>query len=145
MNDPEFRKLLDHFHLSWKGYRKVRKGVKKRLVQHMVTLDCRSLEEYLGRLDREPRARARAELLLGVSISRFFRDRGVWEVLGKKMVPLVTGSRVERVKVWSAGCASGEEAYSFRIMWDILEKRHGCCRGLEIWGRDGSDHPQRRQ
>jgi len=38
MNDEQFRQLLDYFQYSWAGYRKVRKGVKKRISRHMQGL-----------------------------------------------------------------------------------------------------------
>jgi hypothetical protein len=37
MDDDAFRRLLDHLSLSWNGYRKVRKGVKKRLRNNLLT------------------------------------------------------------------------------------------------------------
>jgi chemotaxis protein methyltransferase CheR len=47
-----------------------------------------------------------------VTISRLFRERAVFEVLGKRVLPDLAASadRGQRdIRVWSAGCASGEE------------------------------------
>jgi chemotaxis protein methyltransferase CheR len=41
MDDAQFKQLLALFNRSWKGYRKIRKGVKKRIGRHMQSLGCR--------------------------------------------------------------------------------------------------------
>ena len=43
MQDSAFLKLLDYLGLSWSGYRKVRRGVKKRVARHMGQCGCRTL------------------------------------------------------------------------------------------------------
>ncbi len=57
-----------------------------------------------------------------ITISRFFRDRGVFEILRTRVFPEVA-ARARRegrgVCIWSAGCASGEEPYTVRILWDL--------------------------
>jgi chemotaxis protein methyltransferase CheR len=58
--------------------------------------------------------------LTHISISRFFRDRKAWEELGEKILPslaLQAGLEKRPFRCWSAGCASGEEPYSFAILW----------------------------
>jgi chemotaxis methyl-accepting protein methylase len=123
MDDDHFRILLEYLNYSWSGYRKVRKGVKKRIQRHMQQLNCRSVTDYLKILDHGPDRRHECELLMSVSISRFFRDRRLWELLENNWLPgLVTGHS-KLFKVWSAGCACGEEVYSFKIIWDRLGKR----------------------
>ncbi|MEW6112375.1 MAG: hypothetical protein AB1664_09630, partial [Thermodesulfobacteriota bacterium] len=79
MTDDEFRQILDHFRLSWHGYRKVRKGVKKRLAKHMHELQCKTGEAYLDKVTHDPDVKKHAEALLTVTISRFLRDRRLWE------------------------------------------------------------------
>jgi chemotaxis methyl-accepting protein methylase len=119
--DDSFRQLLDFFDLSWSGYRKVRRGVKKRIFRHMQQLDCRHVADYLDRLKSDRQCRIRCEQLLTVSISRFFRDRQLWETLESKLLPEMAARFTKRLTVWSAGCASGEEAYSVKILWTRLK------------------------
>jgi chemotaxis protein methyltransferase CheR len=83
MDDASFHQILDHFNLSWKGYRKVRKGVKKRLSQHMQELGCVSVGEYMAAVSRAPEIENECRMHLTVSISRFFRDSRLWESLEK--------------------------------------------------------------
>lgn len=124
MDDRQFRQLLNRFGLSWRGYRKVRKGVKKRIRRHMQELGCHNFEGYLLALDRDKELRSQCERLMTVSISRFFRDRGLWETLENQILPDIVERNRERVKVWFAGCACGEEVFSFTILWDRLKDRY---------------------
>jgi chemotaxis protein methyltransferase CheR len=77
MRDDQFREILRVFGLSWDGYRRVRRGVKKHLRAHMVTLGSRSVTEYLDRLEGDGEAREKAERLMTVSKIRFFRVNGL--------------------------------------------------------------------
>ena len=140
MDDDQFRQLLAHFDLSWKGYRKVRKGVKKRIRRHMRGLDCHEINAYLESLAGSSAARRECELLLTVPISRFFRDRRLWEILEEIWVPEMIAAHPRRINVWSAGCASGEEPYSFRMIWHQMQRRIGSLPKLRLLATDR--HPQ---
>jgi len=120
MDDHQFRKLLDWFGYSWTGYRKVRKGVKKRIVRHMQALDCPRLDGYLELLASDGNALEECRRRMTVSISRFFRDRQLWQGLQDRILPGLLGPPRDFLKVWSAGCACGEEVYSFMIVWDCM-------------------------
>ena len=139
MDDDQFKLLLQFFNRSWKGYRKVRKGVKKRVTRHMQTLKCGRIEDYLQRLASDEEARDACNRLLTVSISRFFRDRRVWEILKNEILPELAGSRKKRIRLWSAGCARGEEAYSLRIAWEELRRERRALPRLEILATDIRD------
>jgi len=76
--------------------------------------------EYLLELDNSGTVRNQCERLMTVSISRFFRDKGMWETLRKEILPGLLKTHVEKISIWSAGCASGEEVYSLKILWDTL-------------------------
>lgn len=136
VDDHQFRRLLDGLGLSWAGYYKVGKGVKKRIVRHMQQLGCRSVDDYLMRVARDPELERECRRLMTVSISRFFRDRPVWEALETSILPDLIAGGARSIKVWSAGCARGEEAYSFIIIWDILAPRFDKMPELEMWATD---------
>jgi chemotaxis protein methyltransferase CheR len=136
MDDDQFRQLLDRFGLSWRGYRKVRKGVKKRIRRHMKALGCPDFEAYLLAMDRDKALKAECEVLMTVSISRFFRDRALWETLENEILPEIIRRNRERVKFWFAGCACGEEVFSFAILWDRLKDRFQVLPELEVLATD---------
>jgi len=136
MDDVAFRLLLDRLNLDWEGYRKVRKGVKKRIRRHMRALDCRTLPEYLEVLDQKPVERTECDRRMTVSISRFFRDRAMWTALQERLLPGLIDRFPDKLNVWSAGCACGEEAYSFAIIWALLKRQVGCLPALELMATD---------
>ena len=123
MDDDQFRQLLDYFHYSWAGYRKVRKGVKKWISRHMQQLRCPNIESYLNLIERNDQERQECERRMTVSISRFFRDRKLWLDLENEILPQLLEAEKEKLKVWSAGCARGEEVYSFMMVWERLKIR----------------------
>ena len=138
MHDEQFREILSFFGLSWAGYRRVRRGVKKRLRAHMLALECRNLKEYLQRLETDKEERRKGERFMDVSISRFFRDMGLWQALEGEVLPGMTLGADEGIRVWSAGCACGEEAYSLRIVWQTLHNRFDRLPELELWATDAN-------
>ena len=136
MDDDQFRRLLNRFGLSWKGYRRVRKGVKKRIRRHMKALGYPDFEAYLLAMDHDKAVRAECEVLMTVSISRFFRDRALWETLENQTLPEIIHRHRERVKLWFAGCACGEEVFSFTILWDRLKDRFQVLPELKVLATD---------
>jgi chemotaxis protein methyltransferase CheR len=122
MNDQQFRQLLNRYEFSWTGYRKVRKGVKKRIHRYMTSIQSKSLADFLDELDKNDEIRHQCELLMTVSISRFFRDREFWGGFKDRILPEFMNVGRKQIKFWSAGCACGEEVYSFKIIWDLLSR-----------------------
>lgn len=140
MDDRSFRIILKFFELSWPGYRRVRKGVKKRLVRHMRECGSRSVSEYLGLLVENPAEMKTAQRLLTVSISRFSRDPEMWEALeaclASSWAGAEKGASIRPFRVWSAGCSCGEEIYSLKILWMRLERRLPNLPPLVVWAGD---------
>jgi chemotaxis protein methyltransferase CheR len=136
MDDKQFRQLLNHFCYSWNGYRRVRKGVKRRIGQHMHQLKCRSIEEYLRRVDSDWGLRRQFTSLMSVSVSRFFRDRALWKILEEHIVPEIVRKNREKARFLSIGCACGEEVYSFRIVWDLVHARLGSMPEVDLLATD---------
>jgi chemotaxis protein methyltransferase CheR len=116
LDDNDFRLLLNHLDRPWSGFRKVRKGVKKRLRRHLTQLSCTSIQDYIYRIDQEPAVWKQCQDRLAVTISRFFRDRQLWDHLHQQILPDLYRRFPERLTAWSAGCASGEEPYSLAMV-----------------------------
>jgi chemotaxis protein methyltransferase CheR len=98
----------------WAGYRKVRRQVCRRVDRRAAELGLGSLDSYRDLLERDRGEWQVLDGLMNVTISRFNRDRGVFEFLRSEV--LRPGMRV-----WSAGCASGEEPYTLALLCDGLE------------------------
>lgn len=88
----------------------------------MQEIGSQTIEDYTQTIERSQEIRLQFVCLMAVSISRFFRDRQLWQSLQARILPVLAG-RAETVRVWSAGCASGEEPYTFRIVWEEMKKR----------------------
>jgi chemotaxis protein methyltransferase CheR len=108
--------------LRWAGFRKVRGQVCKRLKRRMSELRLADFAAYRARLEADPTEWQAFDECCHITISRFFRDRGVFEALRQRVLPEIAACvRRERreARAWSAGCASGEEPYSVKILWDL--------------------------
>jgi chemotaxis protein methyltransferase CheR len=136
MRESEFAAMIERFALSPEGYRKVRKGVQKRIVRHMQELRCPTMKAYLERLETDGDAERDARRLMDVSISRFFRDGPLWRILEEEILPSLIANQTGGLRVWSAGCALGQEAYSFRILWALLAEKTGHVSPLDLRATD---------
>lgn len=136
LGDEEFRELLAYFNRPWKGFRKVRKGVMKRLRHHMAALHCVSLAEYIEAIERSEKEYQRCQDCLRVTISRFFRDRDVWYSLRDRILPKLLRESPQGLRVWSGGCSCGEEPYSLAIILSMLETPAD----IEILATDADSH-----
>ncbi len=94
--------------------------VERRLAARMRTLDVRTYRQYADLLESDPDEFAKMLDTLTINVTDFFRDGVMWESLRNNVLPsLVEAKRAGRnrtIRLWSAGCATGEEAYSLAMM-----------------------------
>lgn len=117
---------LPQLELRWAGYRKVRRQVCKRLRKRMDDLDIADFAGYRARLAADPAEWRVLDECCHITISRFFRDRGVFEALRRRVLPDIAARAKDEqraARIWCAGCASGEEAYTLKILWDLEVKK----------------------
>jgi chemotaxis protein methyltransferase CheR len=114
---------LPRLRFRWPGFRKVRRQVRKRIERRLGQLGLAEIGAYRIYLDAHP---AEWDLLDGycrITISRFYRDRGVFDYLGDEILPELARTAIRRgrdeVRCLSAGCASGEEAYTVLILAEV--------------------------
>ncbi len=136
MDEIDFRLILERFDLSPKGYRRVRKGVQKRIVRHMAVLGCPTAADYLKWLDGDAKLYNEARRHMDVSISRFFRDGPLWRTLEEEIVPSLITEHPGGLRVWSAGCALGQEVYSVAMLRAVLSGKRDAMPPLELWATD---------
>jgi chemotaxis protein methyltransferase CheR len=113
---------LPRLDMRWTGFRKVRGQVCKRVKRRIHDLELDGFAAYRARLEVEPQEWRVLDECCHITISRFFRDRGVFEVLRLRVLPDIAiraGQEGREARCWSAGCAAGEEPYTLRIIWDI--------------------------
>lgn len=109
--------------LRWAGFRKVRGTVCKRLRRRLRALDLNDLDEYRARLETDAREWQQLDALCRIPISRFYRDKALFAALAARLMPRLAAdcadARRSALRCWSAGCASGEEPYSLRLVWHM--------------------------
>lgn len=117
------RWALPLLHMRWSGFRKVRKQVCRRIRRRAGELGLPDLAAYHAYLERHPQEWGSLDEACRVTISRFFRDRKVFECLAAGVLPDLTraarnGGR-QSLHGLSIGCASGEEVYSLALLWRL--------------------------
>lgn len=94
--------------------------IKRRLARQMALTGKKSVTDYLAYLAQDPAEFGRLASTFLIKVTEFFRDAPLFEKLRKEIVPeLIEEARVRgahELRVWSAGCATGEEAYSIAIL-----------------------------
>jgi chemotaxis protein methyltransferase CheR len=125
MNDQEWVRFLQwalpRMRMYWPGFRKVRKNIIKRIHKRIQVLQLADTTAYQHYLEGHPEEWTILDGLCRVTISRFYRDKMVFAVLEKEILTAQAQQIMEcgedTLRVWSAGCASGEEPYSLSILW----------------------------
>lgn len=114
---------LPRIGLRWDGFRNVRRQVVKRVAARIRELGLPDVAAYRARLEADPSELRVLDRLAFVTISRFHRDRGVFDALRERLLPALAEQAIARgertLRVWSAGCASGEEPYTVAILWQL--------------------------
>jgi chemotaxis protein methyltransferase CheR len=130
--------------MRWPGFRKVRRQVCKRINRRLHQLELDDLSAYRDYLDHHPSEWSQLDSMCRISISKFYRDRGVFDLLRDELLPQLAGAvtgRGERVlRVWSAGCASGEEVYTLKIVWELAVQSRFPTVELQITATDADPH-----
>ncbi|MBI3303981.1 MAG: chemotaxis protein CheR, partial [Deltaproteobacteria bacterium] len=104
---------LPRLHLRWPGFRKVRRQVYKRLRRRLQDLGLSGVDEYRSYLEGHPAEWTALDASCWISISRFYRDKGVFQYVEREVLWQLAQRAVadgaSEVCCWSAGCAAGEE------------------------------------
>lgn len=104
------------FGLQWRRFR--RKGIKRKVERRIGEIGASNFEEYLQRVQKDQVEQRHLSRILTVTISRFFRDRKVFQTIGDSIIPnLLKEKGREDLRTWSIGCASGEEPYTISLLW----------------------------
>lgn len=115
--DPdEVGDLLDAVHERWgfdfRGY--TRPSVERRIRRLVTSERVRSVYDLRTKLVTDPEAMERFLLALSISVTSLFRDPGFYRVARSHVVPILRSYPF--VRIWSAGCSTGEEVYSLAIV-----------------------------
>lgn len=114
--DLELRLLLEAIyhlhHYDFRGYAPA--SLRRRLQSAMIRFRCDTLSQLQDRIVHEPDIFPQLLDHLTVQASEMFRDPGYFRALREHVVPVLR--TYPSLKIWVAGCSSGEEAYSLAIL-----------------------------
>jgi len=117
---PDFERLLDYIRESrgfdFGGYK--RTTLLRRVAKRMSQVGVKDYAAYLEYLEAQPGEFAALFNTILINVTSYFRDAAAWEYLQQEILPRIIASkeRYEPIRVWSAGVASGQEAYSVAML-----------------------------
>jgi two-component system CheB/CheR fusion protein len=118
--DVDFENLLQYLRTNrgfdFTGYK--RSTLMRRVTKQMESLNIETFTNYQDYLEVHPDEFKALFNTILINVTAFFRDHLAWEYLAKNIIPNIIKNKQknEQVRIWSAGCASGEEAYTLAII-----------------------------
>jgi chemotaxis protein methyltransferase CheR len=142
--DPQWISFLQwalpQLHMRWPGFCNVRKQVCKRVHRRRQALQLADLDDYRDYLQHHPQEWRVLDTLCRITISRFYRDQGIFRLLAGQIIPdLAEQVRREgnrRLDVWSAGCGNGEEPYTLANLRTVRQQQRNPDITLRILATD---------
>jgi len=119
----EFGKVFGNYGLDIARYKSA--FIKRRLDRRMRILNISKYSEYALVLKNEHKEFEEIFASLSINVTNFFRNSAVFNIFQLSILPKILSSldKNNKIRVWSAGCASGEEPYSIAIMFkQVMEK-----------------------
>ena len=116
--DPGFfdltRKISREAGLSLDAYKD--KCLRRRIAVRMRASGMHSYIEYQALLDRDPAEYERLKDAITINVTSFYRNAETWDLVRTTLVPEICSNGRVEVRAWSAGCSSGEEAYTLAML-----------------------------
>jgi len=117
--DPQFEALLRYLKegrgFDFTGYK--RTSLMRRVSRRMEDVEVPGFDEYLDFLQVHPEEFTPLFNTILINVTSFFRDPEAWDQLTTQIVPeLLLRKEAEPIRVWSAGCAAGQEAYGLAMV-----------------------------
>jgi len=110
-------RVARHASIDFSQYKST--SIIRRLSRRMAVSHSRTLQEYRDHLDAHPAEVAELAKSLLIKVTEFFRDREAFAFLESEILPALIRTARTRgriLRLWSAGCATGEEAYSLALV-----------------------------
>ena len=139
-NQTDLDGLLDYLKrtrgFDFTGYK--RASLERRIMKRLQAVGCKGFGDYLDYLEVHPDEFAGLFNTVLINVTSFFRDPSAWEFLSTSVVPDVIARRQAGgpIRVWSAGCASGEEAYTLAMVFAEALGIEALKEGVKIYATD---------
>ena len=90
--------------------------LRRRISVRMRARSVTTFAQYAGILDTDPVEYGKLVDALTINVSKFFRNPETFACIATKVIPELWSAPSPLVRIWSAGCATGEEAYSLAVL-----------------------------
>lgn len=127
--------LKEHRQLDFSGYKKG--TLSRRIRRRLIATNVADMQQYLALVEASPSELEQLGRDILISVTAFVRDRSAFDALESAISTLIQDAGREPVRIWVAGCATGEEAYSIAVMIAEAKRRHGkASRVVQIFATD---------
>lgn len=139
IHDPKLEALLDYLKktrgFDFTGYK--RSSLTRRTVKRMEMIGVKDFVDYMDFLEVHPEEFYHLFNTILINVTSFFRDEEAWKYLATSIVPaLLKARRGQGIRIWDAGCASGEEAYSLAMLFCEALGMHEFQNNVKIYATD---------
>jgi len=112
----------------------------RRIGQRLTATSSKNFSEYLSCLQENPAELDNLIDVITINVSRFFRDTLTFELIADRILPTIVREKTRALdhslRVWSAGCAKGEEPYSLAILIHELLEKEGVAMNQHLFATD---------
>src|SRR3954451_8716964 len=139
----DFVKLLEYLKgtlgFDFSGYKLA--SLMRRVQKRMQQVGAGSYSDYIDFLEVHPDEFNPLFNTVLINVTAFFRDPPAWQVVKERILPRILEEKGEDlpIRCWSAGCASGEEAYTLAVLLAEVLGEHELRRRVKIYATDVDD------
>lgn len=138
----KFKSILNRIYelrgIDFSGYRQ--RTLSRRIEFRLAKLGINDNDEYLELLNNDPTECDELIDTIAINVSAFFRDPIVYEILAQRVIPDIIEKKrksgMRQLRIWSAGCACGEEPYSLAMLIHKALKKDSSEWSIHIFATD---------
>ena len=138
----EFDGLLDYLKrtrgFDFSAYK--RPSLMRRIQKRMQGVHLDRFSDYTDYLEVHPEEFGELFNVILINVTAFFRDDQAWDFLRGEVIPAVAQSNGDAIRIWTAGCASGEETYSVAMVLAEAMGREPFRERVKIYATDVDEH-----
>jgi two-component system CheB/CheR fusion protein len=139
-SNGELEALLEYLHerrnFDFRGYK--RASLSRRIFKRMQAIGVDDYQRYIEVLEANPGEFAELFNTILINVTSLMRDADAWEALAASVIPAIIDAKAadQPIRVWSAGTASGEEAYSLAVLFADALGEDRFRRSVKIYATD---------
>ncbi len=138
--DAKLEALLEYLQRSrefdFSGYK--RASLMRRINRRMETVGLEGYDNYMDYLEVHPEEFAQLFNTILINVTDFFRDQPAWDFLAQDVIPKILNGKGpnDSIRIWCAGVASGEEAYSLAMLFANALGREAFLSRVKVYATD---------